>query len=132
MTYGLLYAPLAHQWYLLLYKMQTVGLLKRLPKRWSVSTMIFFDQTLFSMITNYWFYIHVGLMEEGTLESGVEMNRLKFWPTMYFNWAVWPFAQLINFFYVPVHYRVLYDNLVTFWWNIGLSYLAFVWEISFS
>jgi hypothetical protein len=90
--------------------------------------MITLDQTFFSAICNFWFYLHVGFLEDWTLKRGLELNSTKFWPTMYYNWLVWPFAQMINFFYIPVSYRVLYDNLVTFWWNIGLSYLAFVWQ----
>jgi hypothetical protein len=38
-------------------------------------------------------------------------------------WRIWPLAQLINFRYVPAPYRVLFGNLVGFFWGIYLSYV---------
>jgi hypothetical protein len=42
------------------------------------------------------------------------------------SWRVWPIAQLINFAFVPLHFRVLFGNIVRFFWTIYLSYQAAV------
>lgn len=44
-----------------------------------------------------------------------------FWGALFMNWKVWSVAQIINFKYVPVPYRVIFGNLVALWWNIYLS-----------
>lgn len=39
------------------------------------------------------------------------------------DWCIWPAAQLLNFRYVPLKYRVLYINAVTMFYNIFLCYV---------
>ncbi|KYM96325.1 Mpv17-like protein 2 [Cyphomyrmex costatus] len=38
----------------------------------------------------------------------------------------WPPTQCINFFFVPLHYRVLYTNAMTMVYDIFLSYMKYV------
>ncbi|KYN10624.1 Mpv17-like protein 2 [Trachymyrmex cornetzi] len=38
----------------------------------------------------------------------------------------WPPTQCINFFFVPLHYRVLYINAMTMVYDIFLSYMKYV------
>ena len=37
------------------------------------------------------------------------------------NWKIWTVPQLINLSVIPVEFRVLFANLVAFFWNIYLS-----------
>lgn len=39
------------------------------------------------------------------------------------DWCVWPPTQMINFFFVPNHYQVVYVNTVTMLYNVFLSYI---------
>ena len=38
------------------------------------------------------------------------------------QYKLWPLAQLINFYFIPLNYRLLYVNIVAFFWNIYLAY----------
>ena len=57
------------------------------------------------------------------VQSSIKTNL---WPTLKMSWRVWPIAQLINFAFVPLHFRVLFGNVVRFFWTIYLSYQAAV------
>lgn len=41
------------------------------------------------------------------------------------NYKIWPLAQLINFYFLPLHHRVLFVNFVALGWN---TYLAWATE----
>lgn len=46
-----------------------------------------------------------------------------YWQALSKNWMVWPFIQMINFKFVPLHHRVLLVNVISLGWNCYLSYL---------
>lgn len=45
------------------------------------------------------------------------------WPTMLRHWSVWPAVQSFNFYFTPLHHRVLVHNTVLIAWSGYLSYL---------
>ena len=49
--------------------------------------------------------------------------KTKLWPVMIRQWQVWPAAQAINLFWLPLHYRVLMMNGVGFFWVIYLTWI---------
>jgi len=46
-----------------------------------------------------------------------------YWQALSKNWMVWPFIQIINFKFVPLHHRLLLVNVISLGWNCYLSYL---------
>lgn len=40
------------------------------------------------------------------------------------NWRVWPAVNFVNFFFFPLHYRVIVVNTVGVFWNTYLAYMA--------
>jgi protein Mpv17 len=45
------------------------------------------------------------------------------WPTMLKHWTVWPAVHLANFYFMPLHHRVLVQNTVLVGWSGYLSHL---------
>lgn len=44
-------------------------------------------------------------------------------PTMLRHWTLWPAVHTLNFYYNPLHHRVLVQNLVLVGWSAYLSHL---------
>ncbi|KAK8072003.1 hypothetical protein PG996_005351 [Apiospora saccharicola] len=42
-------------------------------------------------------------------------------PALQANYMLWPFVQLVNFKFVPLHHRVLFVNVISIGWNCFLS-----------
>jgi len=65
-----------------------------------------------------------GFSETMNLEKAYYKMRVRLWPVMIKQWQVWPAAQIINFFVLPMNYRVLMANGVGFFWVIYLTYIS--------
>ena len=52
-----------------------------------------------------------------------ERARHMLWPTMTQHWKLWPFVHSMNFYFVPLHHRVLVQNTVLVGWSGYLSHL---------
>jgi protein Mpv17 len=60
------------------------------------------------------------------LESWKETNTRAadmLWPTMLKHWQLWPFVHCVNFYFMPLHHRVLVQNTVLVGWSGYLSHL---------
>jgi protein Mpv17 len=45
------------------------------------------------------------------------------WPTMLRHWKLWPFVHSFNFYFVPLHHRMMVQNLALVGWSGYLSHL---------
>ena len=54
-------------------------------------------------------------------EEAYEKSKKNFNSAVLGNWKIWTIPQLINLSIVPVEYRVLFANMVAFFWNIYLT-----------
>ncbi|CDK28633.1 unnamed protein product [Kuraishia capsulata CBS 1993] len=61
------------------------------------------------------------LMEGGGTADVEDRLRHNWWATLVTNWQVWPAFQFVNFYVVPVQFRLLAVNVVSIAWNCFLS-----------
>jgi protein Mpv17 len=62
------------------------------------------------------------LLEGSNMETVRQEFKDKFININVNGLLVWPIANVINFRYIPSHYRVLYVNLIGLGWNTYLSF----------
>lgn len=114
---GLAFGPLHHYFYMWLHK--------ALPQRTLkvISQKIFLDQIIMSPLIIAVFIYGVAGLEGKSITSSTNELKEKFADIYAFDWCIWPPAQFINFYYLPVKYQVLYINAVTMLYNVFLSYI---------
>ena len=83
-------------------------------------------KTIFDMTTSFPINVSV-MLGMNALARQPEVNPLdsiydNFWPSYTKGWMVWPFVGFTMYRYIPLSYRVLYVNTVSFFWN---GYLCF-------
>lgn len=89
----------------------------------TVFKKIMADQIVAAPFFAVTFFLGAGLLEGKTLKGAWLEFKEKF-PAVYaFDWCIWPPTQTINFYFVPIRYRVLYINGVTVIWDVFLSYM---------
>ncbi|XP_075256260.1 mpv17-like protein 2 [Convolutriloba macropyga] len=70
----------------------------------------------------YMAFITILAKREGrTWSKSIEHCKEKFLPVYTMDLRVWPFAQFVNFCFIPSKFRVSYVNIVTFLWDIFFS-----------
>jgi protein Mpv17 len=120
-AYGLVFlAPIAHNWFKLLEKI--------FPKRQSklgqfgsLLGKVALDQTTISPFFIGCFFVYRGLLA-GSSTNDIKDNIEKNYLAVYQNsLKLWPAAQVVNFYVVPLHFRLLYLNCISLIWN---TYLA--------
>ncbi|RYD36583.1 MAG: Mpv17/PMP22 family protein [Verrucomicrobiaceae bacterium] len=112
-----LFPPLAHYWYGFL-SVKIVG-----TTFMAAIKRVVLDQMLFAPVLLASFFSAV-LLVNGESDRIPDKLRNDLPTTILTNYTVWIPAQLINFQFVPIPYRVLWANAVGFFWNIYLSYAA--------
>jgi len=65
----------------------------------------------------------MGIMEGRSREQIQQKYSDIFMPALIANWKVWPLAQLINFRYMPLPYRVPFQSTCSVFWTLYLSIL---------
>ncbi|KAH8906245.1 hypothetical protein BR93DRAFT_739103 [Coniochaeta sp. PMI_546] len=70
-------------------------------------------------------FIGIFLSSMAVLEGTSPQEKLEksYKPALLTNYMIWPFVQLVNFKFVPLHHRVLFVNVISIGWNCYLSYL---------
>ena len=116
-------APVAHNWLKLLERMVpiTPSSTYRFPR---VMGKVAIDLTVIGPLFVTGFLLVRGLLSSLPfleIKQGIEEN---FKPIYERNVVVWYPAQLINFYFVPLPFRVLYHNSVLFCWNTYLALAA--------
>ncbi|KAL4477164.1 hypothetical protein ABPG72_008898 [Tetrahymena utriculariae] len=125
--YGSLFAaPVLHKWHNLIPVLAQRYIFYRfndVSKYTRAFVKMIIDQTMFAPVFNCYFYIMINLIEYQSFQKGVQSIQDKLWETLKSGWKLWPLAQIINFSFVPIQYRVLYGNMVAMFWFTYLSYM---------
>lgn len=114
-TSGVTVGIICHYWYQLLDK--------HLPGRSMrvVAKKIVLDQIICSPLYISAFFITLGILEDKDAHEVWEEIKEKAWKLYAAEWTVWPVAQFINFYWVPTHYRIFYDNVISLGYDVFTS-----------
>ncbi|XP_060606852.1 mpv17-like protein 2 [Ruditapes philippinarum] len=116
---GFLIGPFCHYWYILLdwwLPGRSVGIImkKLLVDQFICSPVAI---TSFLSVTSYL---------EGKRGKELKNELIEKGKTLYAaEWIVWPPAQIVNFYFLPTKYRVLFDNSVSFGFDWYFSYVKY-------
>ena len=81
------------------------------------------DQIICSPLTIGTFFVTLAVVEKASADEFLEELRDKSWRLYLAEWVIWPPAQMINFFFLPLKYRVLYDNTISLGYDVYTSYV---------
>lgn len=95
----------------------------------AVAQKIIIDQIIGSPLSLTAFFITLTLLEGKSLHNfrDIKEKAMKLYIA---EWVVWPPAQFINFYFLPTKFRVLYDNTISFGYDIYTSYVTHLQEIT--
>eukprot|EP00316_Scyphosphaera_apsteinii_P008974 CAMPEP_0119314014 /NCGR_PEP_ID=MMETSP1333-20130426/31295_1 /TAXON_ID=418940 /ORGANISM="Scyphosphaera apsteinii, Strain RCC1455" /LENGTH=243 /DNA_ID=CAMNT_0007319023 /DNA_START=13 /DNA_END=744 /DNA_ORIENTATION=- len=82
------------------------------------------DQFVQAPIFTAIIFIFLGSLEGLSKDAIQRKLQIDWWPTMQANWKLWIPATAVNIALVPPVLRVLYINIVFFFWSIFLSTVA--------
>ena len=118
-TTGLFIGPMCHFWYLFLDKYFPGRALRMVAKK------ILIDQIVFSPVNISGFLILMGWLE-GASNRKIKHELMTDGPRLLkAEWLVWPPAQMINFYMLPVQYRVLFDNTISLGFDFYYAFVKF-------
>lgn len=137
------FAPFLHAWYNMLATVEAYMRRKYgASKTTTVLVQFVANQTVGAAIINFLFCFvnqvlrmvvdmafdvrHAGLLFRPSLvyENAVNAVRSTFFSIMMANWIIWPIPSFINLWYVPLRYRVLFNNFVALVWKTVLSLIT--------
>jgi len=81
------------------------------------------DSTIFSSVTLTGYFTIRSFLEGTGFEGANEKLGTRFFSALFGAWKFWPMANAINFWFIPMEYRVLYMNVLSFFWSGWLTYV---------
>jgi protein Mpv17 len=115
---GLSVGLVCHYWYIYLDKHYAH------PSHKNIFKKVFLSQVVFSPICLMVFFVTLGCINQSSPHEVYDNLMTKGKRIYMVEWAVWPPASLVNFYLVPLRYRVLYDNVISFGFDIYNSYIV--------
>ncbi|KAB0794751.1 hypothetical protein PPYR_11590 [Photinus pyralis] len=69
------------------------------------------------------FYFGMSMLNNKTIDEGIQEIRMKFWPTYKVGVCVWPVLQTFNFLVIKERNRVPFVSMCSLVWGCFLSYM---------
>jgi protein Mpv17 len=87
---------------------------------------VLLDQIIFSPISLTVYFSTLSIAERSGLKRFKEELIEKGLCDIYLvEWFIWPPAQFINFYLLPLRYRILFDNVISFGFDIYCPYVKY-------
>ncbi|KAJ3949194.1 Protein required for ethanol metabolism [Colletotrichum fioriniae] len=112
---GVIFGPVATTWFKFL---QNNIVLKN--KNAEMLARVAADQGVFAPVMISVFLSSMATLEGGSIKEKLDKN---YKTALTSNYMLWPFVQVVNFKFVPLHHRVLFVNVISIGWNSYLSFL---------
>lgn len=84
---------------------------------------VIIDQLICSPMCISMFFITLAVLENSNWTDFKNEIRKKAHILYIAEWVIWPPAQVINFYWLPTRYRVLYDNMVSLGYDVYTSHV---------
>ena len=110
--------PISHTWYAILEHLVTIE-----DKLVGLILRMLMDAFIFSPIAVVGYFIWRTILEGGGVNDIVAKLRDSYVNALLASFRFWPCVNIINFSLVPVEYRVLYNNMLSLFWNGYLSHI---------
>lgn len=85
---------------------------------------VLLDEVVFCPLYLPSFIVCLGVLQRRPWADIKDSVRTKYLPILTTSWTIWPAAQMVNFYFVPLNYRIVVGSCVGFVWNIYLSWKA--------
>ncbi|GFR81184.1 protein Mpv17 [Elysia marginata] len=112
------FGPVMRGWYLTLDKLYN-------GTRLAAIKMMATDQLIMAPTFVGLFISLMAVMRQESLDSIKGKLKRDYSVVLLNNYKIWPMAQLINFYFLPLQHRVLFVNFIALGWN---TYLAWATE----
>jgi protein Mpv17 len=118
--------PVTHFWYGLLERIYAyvAQLFSIQSPAVALCVKLLLDAILFSPTVVTGYFIVRSFLEGGDwVKSSQDKLRTKFKPTLFSAWRFWPAVNSVNFYFVPLPFRVLYMNVLSLLWSGYLTHV---------
>ncbi|TDH72465.1 hypothetical protein CCR75_006097 [Bremia lactucae] len=85
---------------------------------------VLLDAFIFAPSINALFFTSTQLMEGQSIGYSIHFALHQLPQTLKANYTLWPIANIINYGYIPLQYRILYINCVSLIWTTVLSTIS--------
>lgn len=112
---GMTIGMVCHHWYKILDRNFPQRTLKVALKK------VIIDQVIASPICIATFFLTLAVLEQSSwthFREDVKDKAIRLYTA---EWVIWPPAQIINFYVLPLRYRVLYDNAISLGYDVYTS-----------
>ncbi|KAL4108584.1 hypothetical protein PRIC1_000298 [Phytophthora ramorum] len=115
---SVLFAPIAHTW--VNFVERTVGSHGKVV----VVKKMLLDMFVLAPSINTLFFTSTQMMQGESLRHGLDFAVDRLPQTLKANYTIWPLANIVNYGYVPLQYRILFINCVNLVWTTVLSSIS--------
>lgn len=83
---------------------------------------VFLDQCIYAPTFLCIFIIALGITQGKDWKKIKKDIRAGYWDILSANYYIWPWIQIVNFYYVPLQYQVLLVQTIALFWNTYLAW----------